>query len=95
MIQFNNEALRNTTSIEAAAEEHENNKGKFIFESKAELEACLDVRHAGEVLFAGSVAKQFDCEVSRVFELIDENSQDYEAVMKIVFDDFRNKRMDD
>jgi hypothetical protein len=34
-------------------------------------------------------------EVSRVFELIDENSQDYEAVMKIVFDDFRNKRMDD
>jgi hypothetical protein len=55
MIQFNNEALRNTTSIEAAAEEHENNKGKFIFESKAELEACLDVRHAGEVLFAGSV----------------------------------------
>lgn len=89
MVQFDNEALRNSTDRKAAIEEYENNSDKFIFESVAELEGFLDERPAGEVLFAGSVAKQFGCEVMYVFQLIDENDQDYESVLKIVVNEFR------
>lgn len=88
MIQFENEALRNSTDRKAAIEEYENNRGKFIFKSTNELEKYLDERPAGEVLFAGSTAKQFGCEVAYVFQLIDENDQDYEAVLKIVITEY-------
>lgn len=90
MIRFDNEALSNSTDKKEAIKEYENNKDKFIFTSTAELENYLDKRHAGEVLFAGSVAKQFDCEVTYVFQLIDKNNQDYQLVLKEMFNEFRS-----
>lgn len=82
LISLDSENIRNGTEYNNAVEEFMANPELYCFSSIEDLEYYLSRRPAGEVLFAGTVAKSFNHSLQDVFYLIDTKNGNYEEVMK-------------
>ena len=84
--KLDGEQIRDGIDCNGVGEEYRSNPELFCFSSIEDLEYYLDRRLAGEVLFAGTVARSYAYPLQDVFNLIYSKSGDYGEVIKFFSD---------